>query len=149
MVEEREKLVWTVHPIRSGGWRTAFLIAVWAATCLAVWTATKSVLYVVFAVVVIGAATRKFVLPTTYKMDKEGIEARSLFGANRRPWTRYRSFYADRNGVLLSPFSRANRLVSHRGLYVLFGDRRDEVIAFVSRRMSSAPEPIAGTGRKD
>ena len=51
-------------------------------------------------------------------------------------WSDFRSFYADRNGVLLSPFARPSRLENFRGVYVRFGrSNRDEIRDFIRRKV--------------
>ena len=53
-----------------------------------------------------------------------------------KPWSDFRSFYADRNGVLLSPFARPSRLENFRGVYVRFGDsKRHEILDFIQRKV--------------
>lgn len=43
----------------------------------------------------------------------------------------FRSFYPDKRGVLLSPFTRPSRLENFRGVYVRYDGNKDEVDAFV------------------
>ncbi len=76
-----------------------------------------------------------FILPTSYRMDEEGVAKRSVFGTERRRWSEVRSFYTDPRGMLLSPFPGPTRLARFRGLSVQFSpENREEVIAFVRDR---------------
>jgi len=58
-----------------------------------------------------------------------------LFSQKEKDWTFYRSFYVDKNGVLLSPFERPSRLENFRGVYIRFHQNKDRVVEFVSSRI--------------
>ena len=52
-----------------------------------------------------------------------------------KDWKVYRSYYVDKNGVLLSPFTEPTRLENFRGLYIMFNNNRDEVASFIKARI--------------
>jgi len=46
-----------------------------------------------------------------------------------------RTYHPDRNGVLLSPFSRQTRLETFRGIYIRFDGNRKEVMSVIKGRL--------------
>ncbi len=54
----------------------------------------------------------------------------------KREWSHFRSFYPDKNGVLLSPFAKPSRLENFRGVYILFGENKDEILDFIRMRIT-------------
>jgi hypothetical protein len=94
---------------------------------------------------VLGVATPLFVLfslssflfPTAYRLTEDLVEVRSLGVARVRPWTEMRRMTVDRTGVFLSPFERRSWLEAYRGVRLLFGGNRDQVVAFVEARLKS------------
>jgi hypothetical protein len=58
-------------------------------------------------------------------------------------WSEFRSYYVDREGLLLSPFTERSRLERFRGVSLQFHGNRDEVVAFVERVMSAETPPDA------
>src|SRR6185436_8912356 len=94
---------------------------------------------------VLGVATPLFVLvslssflfPTAYRLTEDLVEVRSLGVARVRPWTEMRRMTVDRTGVFLSPFEKRSWLEAYRGVRLLFGGNRDQVVAFVEARLKS------------
>jgi len=58
-----------------------------------------------------------------------------------RPWSEMRRATADATGVFLSPFEGRSWLEAYRGLRLLYGGNRDQVLAFVAARLG---KPVAG-----
>jgi len=42
----------------------------------------------------------------------------------------------DKNGIFLSPFRKPRRLENFRGIYLMVGENRDEVISFIKERIN-------------
>jgi len=126
-----ETLSWVSHPFTRS--RGKSVIAV-SAVCLSVivggWY-LESYLFGALAGLVMFGSLTKFFLPTKYTFDDEGVTVKTTTQTFTRPWTMFRSFYTDRNGVLLSPFMAPSRLENFRGLYLTFDNNRDEVLNFV------------------
>jgi hypothetical protein len=66
---------------------------------------------------------RQFFIRTHYIVDAEGVRIHSLGGQTKRSWNYFKSFYEDKNGVLLSPFKDKSYLESFRGVYLIFPDK--------------------------
>jgi hypothetical protein len=81
------------------------------------------------------ASLSSFLFPTVYRLTDDVVEVRSLGVARARPWTEMRRMTVDGTGVFLSPFEKRNWLEAYRGLRLLFGGNRDQVVAFVETRL--------------
>ena len=60
---------------------------------------------------------------------------KSLFTRQEKGWKNYKSFYVDKNGILLSPFKKPSRLENFRGVYIRFHKNKEDVINFVRDMM--------------
>jgi hypothetical protein len=134
----RELLRWRYHPVREGGWRLAAVVA-----CLIGIPALVGWLYgpffILLALVILSASLGIYFLPTHYTLFVGGLETRFLGVTRRFTWSQFRSYYPDRNGVLLSPFPRPSRLENFRGLFVRFHGNREAVMAVVHERIPPPP----------
>jgi len=96
--------------------------------------------YGFLSIIVLGFSLLPYYTPTRYKLDKNGIEIRKIFYTVKKNWSQYRSFYPDKNGVLLSPFPVPSRLENFRGIYMCFGGSRDRVLSFIESMMNGSNE---------
>lgn len=78
-----------------------------------------------------------FFLPTYYELDNEKVKVKFFFNTKEKEWNMFKSFYVDKNGVLLSPFEKPSRLENFRGLYVRFNQNKEEVVDFVKSKIAS------------
>jgi len=128
-------LEWSSHPVKR---KTVvsilvvlFLLAVW----LVVYVTTSSILLTGLAVIIMLASMSSFFLPTRYELDQKKVKIRFFFTNREREWSAFRSFYVDKNGVLLSPFAKPSRLENFRGVYVRFSRNKDQVVDFVRSKI--------------
>jgi len=83
-----------------------------------------------------------FLFPTSYRLTEEAVEVRSLGVSRARPWKEMRRMTVDATGVFLSPFEKRNWLEAYRGVRLLFGGNRDQVVAYVEARIGRE-DPVA------
>jgi hypothetical protein len=93
------------------------------------------------AMLIMFGSLAKFFLPTRYTLNESGVTVKSTTQTFTRKWNVFRSYYVDKNGVLLSPFLVPSRLENFRGLYITFDDNRDEVVAFIKDHIK-APDSL-------
>jgi hypothetical protein len=134
-MSEGTALKWSSHPIKR---RTVvsilvvlFLLVVW----LVVYVTTSSLLLTGLAVVIMSVSMSSFFLPTRYELDQKKVKIRFFFTNREREWSAFRSFYVDKNGVLLSPFAQPSRLENFRGVYLRFSRNKDQVVDFVRSKI--------------
>ena len=134
-------MVWTCHPLKRRP-LASVLVTLFIMVCgIAVYVTTESRWFSVFALVVLYLSVAKFYFPTTYSMNTEGITVKTTTQKLFKPWSMYRSYYPDKNGVLLSPFTRPTRLENFRGLFVMFDGNREEILAYLKDRI----KPVAAS----
>lgn len=130
-----EKLTWVSHPVRrnlrNSTLVSVFLVIVW----VVVYIITESVLFLVISIVLLLGSLAPFYFPTRYELTEDKLKIKYAFSSVERSWGFYRSYYPDKNGVLLSPFARPSRLESFRGVYVRFEGNKEAVLGFIEKRM--------------
>ena len=134
-VDEGETLAWVCHPVKR---RPAVSVAVTVFLVIAavlVYWSTSSNLLTVLALVVLLASLAKFYFPTRYKLTEKGFHVTTTTQKLFREWSMFRTYHPDRNGVLLSPFTRRTRLENFRGYYMMFEGNAPEVMDFVKRHV--------------
>lgn len=78
-----------------------------------------------------------WLLPTGYRLTEEALEVRSLGVTRVRPWSEMRRMVVDQAGIFLSPFERKHWLEAYRGVRLLTGGNRDQVVAFVEAKLGT------------
>lgn len=80
------------------------------------------------AAAVLAASLWRFFLPVTFELNADGVN-QYFFGRHRSIiWKEIRRYELRPAGVLLSPFSDSCPMDAFRGLFLPWGDRRDEVL---------------------
>ncbi len=135
-----ETLEWTCHPVKRNPLVSLLVSLFLVAVIVIVYYITASRLFGILAALIMFASLAKFYFPTTYRMTPEGITIKTTTQTLHKPWSTYRSYYPDKNGVLLSPFLQPSRLENFRGLYVMFAGNREEVLSYIKAHL---PTPEA------
>ncbi len=91
------------------------------------------------ALLLYGSLTQ-FFTSTTFEFTNSKIRVNYIVNKVEKDWSQYRSYYTDKNGVLLSPFPGPSRLENFRGLYVRFAGNKDQVMAIVRQKINYVPE---------
>jgi uncharacterized membrane protein len=134
-INNRLSLKWSSHPLKKNFWVTIlvviFLFAIW----LGVYLTTGNPLLLALSVVIMLGSLSSFFLPTRYELDDDKVKIIYLISMRERRWDTFRSYYVDKNGVLLSPFERPSRLENFRGLYIRFNKNKEQVVDFVKSRI--------------
>lgn len=129
-------LEWVCHPAKKNP-RVTVLVTVFLLVLIGlVYYATSSVWFGVLAVLILFGSLTSYFFPTRYKFTEDAIFVKTTTQNLQKKWSQYRSYYVDKNGVLLSPFVRPSRLENFRGIYIKFWFNKDEVVAFVKERMN-------------
>jgi hypothetical protein len=136
--DEGSALEWKCHPVKRRPMVSVLVTVFIMVVGVLVHYATESRLLGMLAAIVLLASLAKFYFPTVYRLSDRGVTVKTTTQTLTKPWSMYRSFYPDKNGVLLSPFGRPSRLETFRGIYLMFNNNRDEVIAFITPRLTTA-----------
>ena len=143
-IEQGECLTWQAHPARQRPAAAAFgaaMIAGLAALCALL---GANVWWAALAVALMVLHLNRFFFPSRFTIDAEGVTARYLLSTKRHAWSEIRRFCYDRRGVYLSTRCRRSRLDAYRGIHLLFGQEREEVLTGVRRRLAPNGEKTCG-----
>lgn len=123
---------WRSLPIKEHPRRSVFLIIFLLALIYGIYP--FGIYWVVLSVAFICLNVNSYFLPTNYLMDDNGITVKGVLLGRTKKWDEFKSYYKDKNGVLLSPFDKPSRLENFRGIYVRFNKNSKEVMDFISTR---------------
>lgn len=129
------ELTWTAWPARERPLSASILVGASVVLGVLVAKQTNDLVLAVAAPAFVLVSLSSFLLPTEYRLSEESVEVRSLGVTRVRPWREMRRMTVDRTGVFLSPFERRSWLESFRGVRLLFGGNRDQVVAFVEAKV--------------
>ena len=133
---EESTLEWASHPAKESRRKTLFLVLF----LLFVWTSIyfwAGGFWTFLALILLGGSVSPYFSLTRYRLDEKGVTVFKTFYRTEKRWSQFRSYYPDRSGVLLSPFSEPSRLENFRGLYLRFSGNRDEVLERISQNIES------------
>ena len=130
-------LKWRSHPFKIKILTSFLVILCLLAVWISVYLTTFSVLMTAVSFIILLGALSPFFLPTDYELTSDKIKVRFFFSQREKEWSFYRSFYVDKNGVLLSPFEKPSRLENFRGMYIRFGQNKNQVVKFVSSKIKN------------
>ena len=137
---EGPRLSWKCHPATRKPLVTISVTLFVLLITAAVFYSTNSHTFAVLTLLIMFGSLAKFYFPTSYTLTDEGIIIKTTTQTLHKAWSLYRSFYPDKNGILLSPFVRPTRLENFRGLYIMFHNNKDEVTAFVKAHIATENE---------
>lgn len=128
-------LEWVCHPAKKNI-KITVLVTVFLIVLVAiVYYMTYSVWFALLGALILFGSLATFYFPTRYILSEDKIIIKTNARTQEKTWAQYRSFYPDKNGVLLSPFVRPSRLENFRGVYIKFWFNKDEVVAFVEKQI--------------
>jgi hypothetical protein len=128
-------LKWRSHPFRRKKLVSFLVILCLVAVWVSIYLTTFSIIMTLVSIFILLGALSPFFLPTEYELTSDKIKVRFFFNQKEKEWSFYRSFYVDKNGVLLSPFDKPSRLENFRGIYIRFDQNKDQVVRFVSSKI--------------
>lgn len=142
-VESPTLLQWTCHPIKHKPILLTIFVVLFLTLLVAlVYHWTDSLVFTLIAALVLWGSLSQYFLPVSYKFSEQEVTVKYTTHKLTKTWNLFRSFYVDKNGVLLSPFVRPSRLENFRGLYVRFSGNKDEVLALVRARITITEDEV-------
>ena len=74
-------------------------------------------------------------VPTTYRLDSEGVTVRYLGTTGFRKWGHYRNYYFHDTGVHMTTMPQPSRLDPFRGHFLRYSNNREAVNAYITEHM--------------
>lgn len=133
-------LDWVCHPAKRNKTVTIAVSVFIAILVAVVYYATFSVWFTILAFLILTGSLAGFYFPSHYQFTNSKIIIKTTMQTLEKKWSQYRSYYPDKNGVLLSPFGRPSRLENFRGIYIKFWNNKEEVMAIVKDKIKRDSE---------
>lgn len=131
MTAQTPLLDYVCHPAKRD-MRITALTTVFIVICIIlVWLISFSPILTALGVLILFGSLTGFYFPSRYIFYNDHLIVKSTVQTLRKDWSLFRSYYPDKNGVLLSPFARPTRLENFRGTYIKFERNRDRVMEIV------------------
>jgi len=134
--ETRPIIEWIAHPARQRP-LAAVLVGVFIAViAVGIYSWTLSPIFTALATIILIGSLSGFYFPTHYRFYDDQVIVKYTVTTIKKDWSQFRTFYRDKNGVLLSPFPQPSRLENFRGLFLKFGDcDRKQVLEFIKAKI--------------
>jgi len=126
---------WTSHPLKRRPWVSAAVTVFVILVTVVVYYSMESQAFAALALAALLLSLAKFYFPTKYAFTENTIVIKTTTQKIIKKWSQFRSFYADKNGVLLSPFTRPSRMENFRGVYLMFESNGDRVVDFIKTKV--------------
>ena len=138
-VTESVLLSWSTHPAAARPLVTTLVILFLIVLAALVYLLTYSAIFTVIAALILYGSLTQYFTKTIYEFTDTKVRVKYVVNKIEKEWTQYRSYYADKNGVLLSPFPSPSRLENFRGLFIRFAGNKDQVMEIVRRKINYVP----------
>jgi len=129
-IRDDEKILLEVvqHPFRKK-WYISVLVVLFILVLSALsYTIIPNPLMPVFVIIFFVVSMTSFFLPSRYTFTEEKVVIDRIIYRKAYPWTRFRSYRADKNGIYLSPVSDSDRFDRFRGVFMVMDrNSRDKV----------------------
>ncbi len=129
------EFTWRAHPAAERTDRALLGAVIVLAIAAAIWVSFQSVGWSVFAVIVLVGSLNRFYFRSRFDIDAEGITARFPLVTRRFLWADTRRFVTDNDGGFLSTRSRRSWFDARRGMHILFGRQRSEVMEHIQAHL--------------
>ena len=86
-----------------------------------------------FAAIVLAISVAPFFVPTTYRLNAQGVEVARFGRTQRRPWSVFRRTNSTSEVLQLSTLAKPGWLDPYRSTTILLDGNRSEVMDYVER----------------
>ena len=147
--EASRTLTWRVYPFLRNWRKSALVIALIIGLTVATYSFSPNEPFFMGVPALMFLMLHGFFLPTTYVLSKDLIEIKRPLRPQKADWGRFRAFYHDDEGAVLSPYEVPTRRAMFRALTLLFDkSRREEILDYLRQRLIDAKTERTTTDRK-
>ena len=140
--EDKELLSWDTIPARNRPIAASIVGVFVLVLAYLVYLWTASWFFVAISILVLWGSLSQFYVRTRFIFTERKVKVRYIINKVEKEWAQYRSYYVDKNGVLLSPFLRPSRLENFRGIYIRFSNNRDDVMEIVRQKIQVPDDDV-------
>lgn len=130
MSNEKPLLSWTSHPLRDYPKNSLLLIVFIIIIAVSLWKIAvvewEMPLFYYLGLLIFLLSLAPYFIPTSYEFWNDKIVIYYWFVRLERRYSDFKSFYADKKGVMLSTFKMPRRLDAFRGLNLRFSKTAKE-----------------------
>ncbi len=137
MDEQPTTYRWQVHLARQSPDRLPVVVLVLVGVPVLGWLLMGHWLFALVALWMILTSTADYLFPMRYEADEEGVRMRGWTPRAMR-WERVKRVVWGEQGVLLSPFEHPTRLNAFRGIFLWYGDQREQIEQLLLQRCKQA-----------
>ncbi len=143
-MSNNEIVSWTSFPLVDNLKKSAFLVSFIIFISAIVWYITfkqwNSPIFFYIGMALLIFELLPYFVPTSYFLKDETILIKYPLAKVEKKYSEYGCFYFDKNGIMLSPFSRPHRLDRFRGQSLRFSadkSEKDEVISILKEKIGA------------
>lgn len=124
-------LTWKVHLVRQNPRKLILIVPVVFVTLAVCYLFFGSLIVAAAILFLFASSLSDYLFPIIYCVDRRGASARTVLGRTFLEWDRVKKYYISDTGIKLSTLNRPSRLEPYRGVFLRFGENREEVIRAV------------------
>lgn len=129
-------LSWKVHSFVENRTKSVLLLLFLITILSIIYLSFESIVYLFLSACILIGPLYKYFLPYNYHCRSDRLTISTCCSNTEHLWSTFRSSYTDKNGILLSPFSKPTRLENFRGIYVRFGKHPpEEIVNYIQTRI--------------
>ena len=140
-------MTWTIHPAKDNKKKTILSLIFIGALILYVFI-FWGLIWGAFGLIFMFIALQPYYFPTRYELTDEYVQVKTIFATQKRTLTDFKKVYVGKNGVLISPFKRKTFLNNFRGIFLFLPPERDEIVKFLTDRITEPPNPAPESDEK-
>lgn len=132
------KFLWKAYPALERKFAFISTTLVIIAISILLYISFQSLFWSVFSVVILIISLNRFYFPSVYTIDSKEIIAKYFFRKQRYLWKNIRRFNYTKYGGYLSGRKQPSRLDAFRGMHILFGSHRDDIISKIQTYLNKS-----------
>ena len=129
---------WVSHPAKKRPLVTVLVTVFILLIAIGIYTWTYSLIFTALTTMILICSLAGFYFPIRYQFFDNNLMIKYTVTTIKKEWSQFRSYYADKNGVLLSPFPDPSRLENFRGVFLRYGYGdcdREKIVHFVKSKI--------------
>jgi len=131
---------WKSFPFKEFPLNSIFLILFFILVGYFVFTVTKSPFWVILSVIFLFGSLFPYFITTKYSFYEDYLVVSYIGFKNKNLYSKYKCFYADKKGIMLSTFEKPRGLDRFRGQSIRFTKNqteREEIMEFLDNKIKN------------
>ena len=102
----------------------------------------RNFVFGVIGFAIVALSTAEYWLGTSFWIDEKSANARTGFSVSGMAWSDVKRAFVTEDGIKLSPLATESRMSTFRGVFLKFGDQREQVMENVRRWLPTNVELV-------